>query len=204
GPLQKGPSHPFFLDPKIPNFGRWRSWQNDLEWTKPWGPAVAAKYLAKVRAEFVKGAALLDEARTASNGKYREALDAEWRIATLLESSLATVLHLIDWIEARARFYSARSDSERATAAYELESVLIAERANVQRVLPLLEADSRLGYASEGGGVLRGGLFTPELVRWKLGQIDNVLRIELPRLSGRPAAAVPSTIGEAIAGANRN
>ncbi|MCZ2080241.1 MAG: prolyl oligopeptidase family serine peptidase [Bryobacterales bacterium] len=204
GPLQKGPSHPFFLDPKIPNFGRWRSWQNDLAWTKPWGPAVAAKYLGKVRAEFVKGAALLDEARTASQGKHREALDAEWRIATLLESSLATVLHLIDWIEARSRFYGAQSDSERAAAARELESVLIAERANVQRVLPLLEADSRLGYASEGGGVLRGGLFTPELVRWKLGQIDNVLRVELPRLSGRSAAAVPSTIREAVAGASRN
>ena len=39
-------------------------------------------------------------------------------------------------------------------------------------------------------GVLRGGLFTPELVRWKIGQLDDLLVRELPRLTGRPPAAV--------------
>src|SRR5205807_5746059 len=33
GPIQKGPSNPLFLDPAVKNFGSWRSWQNDLEWT---------------------------------------------------------------------------------------------------------------------------------------------------------------------------
>jgi hypothetical protein len=54
------------------------------------------------------------------------------------------------------------------------------ERDNVLGVLPLLDQDSRLGYASEGGGVIRGGLFTPELVRWKLGEIEDTLARQLP------------------------
>jgi hypothetical protein len=78
------------------------------------------------------------------------------------------------------------------------------ERSNVQRVLPLLEQDSRLGYASEGGGIVRGGLFTPELVRWKLGQIDNTLRIELPRLAGIAPVPVPNTIAEKIVSSKAN
>jgi dienelactone hydrolase len=195
GPLQKGPSHPFFLDPAITNFGAWRAWQNDLGWTKPWGPAIAAKYLSRVRDEFRKGTALLAEARSTAGETHREAIAAEWRIGTLLESSLETVLHLIEWIEARDRFYQA---ADKRALGRKLQDILIAERANVQRVLPLLDQDSRLGYASEGGGIVRGGLFTPELVRWKLGQIDNTLSVELPRLAGIPPLSVPGTIEEKI------
>jgi dienelactone hydrolase len=194
GPLQKGPSNPFFLDPNIKHFGRWRAWQNDLGWTNPWGPDIAAKYLSAVRVEFLKGATLLDEASAAA-GQHRDAIQAERRIVTLLESSLLTVLHLIEWHRERDRFYAA-AEGARGEMAASLERILIAERANVQRVLPVIEADSRLGIASEGGGVIRGGLFTPKLVRWKIGQLDDVLRRELPELSGRQPAGVPWTIGE--------
>jgi hypothetical protein len=198
GPLQKGPSNPFFLDPTVPSFGAWRSWQNDLGWTKPWGPAIAAKYLSKVRDDFRKGATLLAQARSVAGESHREAVTSEWRIATLLESSLQTMLHLIDWIQTRDRFYQASASADKEKLARALADILVAERSNVQRILPLLEQDSRLGYASEGGGIVRGGLFTPELVRWKLGQIDNTLRIELPRLAGIAPVPVPNTIAEKI------
>ena len=127
GPLQKGPSHPLWLDPGVKSFGQWRSWQNDLEWTRPWGPDVAAKYLGQVKEHFSRGIAATEAARGETSGRRRAAL----------------------------------------------------------------EADSRLGYASEGGGVQRGGLFTPELVRWKIGQLDDLLVRELPRVTGRPPARVP-------------
>lgn len=167
GPLQKGPSHPFLLDPATPSFGRWRAWQNDLAWTQPWGPEITAKYLRRVKEGFDAGAALLAEAPAAT---------AEYRIARVISASLETALNLIDWLEAR----------DRGAGADRLLAILERERRNAESVLPLLEADSRLGYASEGGGIQRPGLFTPELVRWKLGQIEDVMYRQIPARFGRP------------------
>jgi hypothetical protein len=181
GPLQKGPSHPLFLDPAVKGFGAWRSWQNDLGWTRPWGPEIAAKYLAIVRDRYREGAEDLRRAveKTDEAGQ-REALRGEWRIARAIEASLTTTLHLIEWIPVRDRFAAVRDASERRQLAARLRDIAERERANAEEILPLLEKDSRIGYASEGGGVLRGGLFTPDLVRWKIGQLDDVLQRQLP------------------------
>jgi hypothetical protein len=35
--------------------------------------------------------------------------------------------------------------------------------------------DSRLGFREDGGGIIDGGRFGPELVRWNLGQIQDTL-----------------------------
>src|SRR5579872_3328641 len=181
GPLQKGPSNPLFLDPHMKNFGRWRAWQNDLDWTKPWGPRVASKYLGIVRDEFHTGAELLARAAEAApEPSHRNAIHAEWRIARTIEASLNSVLNLIDWLEARDRFWQAADNSERRKIAASLREIALREQANAKAILPILDADSRLGYASEGGGVVRGGLFSPDLVRWKIGEIDDILQRQLP------------------------
>ena len=190
GPLQKGPSHPLWLDPGTPNVSHWRSWQNDLAWTEPWGPAVAARYLGLVRDGFALGRGQLDIALTLVEAPYRDALEAEWRIARTLEASLTTVLHLLAWIPLRDQFAAGDDPRERRRLARRLRAIALAERANAVGILPSLERDSRLGFASDGGGVVRGGLFTPALVRWKVGQLDDVLLRELPAalaLSGPPA-----------------
>jgi dienelactone hydrolase len=194
GPLQKGPSSPFFLDPQVKSFGAWRAWQNDLKWTEPWGPEVARKYLGLVKDQFRLGIAELEQARGGAAEPYRSAIGGEWRIARTIESSLQTVLNLIDWLTARDEFFTAATAEARARAAGRLESIALTERRNARDILPVLESDSRLGYASEGGGVIRGGLFTPELVRWKIGELDDVLARQLPELAGRPPARVPATV----------
>ena len=194
GPLQKGPSHPFWLDPKTPSFGPWRSWQNDLKWTAPWGPVVARKYLALVKEQFGLGIAALADAQRRAVEPYRSAIASEWRVARTIESSLQTVVNLIDWLTARDEYYAAKAAEPRARAAARLEEIALAERENARGILPILESDSRLGYASEGGGLVRGGLFTAELVRWKLGQLDDLLARQLPALTGRAAPAVPATV----------
>ena len=48
-----------------------------------------------------------------------------------------------------------------------------------QEALALAEADSRLGATSEGAGVRRGGLFTPSLIRYKIGMLEDVLDRQL-------------------------
>lgn len=179
-PIQKGPSNPFFLDPAIPDFGRSRSWQNDLKWTAPWGPEITSKYLGQVDDWFAKGKAELADAERQATEEDRAALGAELGIGRTLESSVRSTLNLIDWLGARNQLLAAHSEEARRAALGRLRQVAVGERQNALQILPALEADSRLGYASEGGGVSRGGLFSPELVRWKIGELEDVLLVGLP------------------------
>jgi cephalosporin-C deacetylase-like acetyl esterase len=181
GPVQKGPSQPLFLNPEIKSFGPWRSWQNNLDWTKPWGVSMTAKYLGRLEQLYSQGNAELKTAGELAPASYRPGIDAEWRVGRTIQSSVETVLHLIDWIQMRNEFYAATSVSQRQSLAKQLETIALAERNNAQGIVPLLESDSRLGYAAVGDG----GLFTPALVNWKIGQIDDVLLRQLPEEKNR-------------------
>ena len=92
-------------------------------------------------------------------------------------------LHLIQWIEARNNYYDASSSRGRRQSLKQMETIALDEKANAEQILPLLKMDSRLGYASDGAGLIRGGLFTPDLVEWKLGELDDVLLRQIPKLS---------------------
>jgi len=177
GPVQKGPSQPLFLNPQIGSFGAWRSWQNDLNWTKPWGPEVTAKYFGRLEQFYAQGNAELKSAEGVAPATSLPALEAEWRVGRTIQSSVLTALHLISWIQTRNDFYAAQSASQRRELAGMLSVTALAERENTLSILPFLESDSRLGYAAVGDG----GLFTPALVRWKLGEIDDVLLRQLPQ-----------------------
>lgn len=176
GPLQKGPSQPLFLDPYVKGFGPWRSWQNNLNWTRPWGPRVTAKYLSRLEELYANGNAELETARRLAPEPYRSALASEWRVGETIQYSVQTVLHLIKWIELRKQFFATASKSQRAQLAVKLEAIALKERANAKTLLPLLQEDSRLGYAA----ISNGGLFTPSLVEWKIGFTDDVLLRQLP------------------------
>ncbi len=176
GPVQKGPSQPLFLNPTIESFGPWRSWQNDLNWTRPWGPEMAAKYLGRLERLYAEGNRELRNAEGVAPKPYRPGLAAEWRVGRTIQSSVESVLNLIDWVQARDNFYAAESASQREVITGKLEAIALAERDNARRILPLLETDSRLGYAAVGNG----GLFAPALVDWKLGELDDVLLRQLP------------------------
>ncbi len=180
GPLQRGPSNPFFLDPNIKAFGPARAWQNNLRWTRPWGPEITAKYLGQVEDWYQKGDAELREARHLAPPEYQSAIDSEWRVGRTIQCSVQSTLNLIVWIKARDEYVSAKSANERQIAFATLNRVAVAELENARGILPLLEADSRLGYASDGSGLIRGGLFNPELVRWKIGEMQDLLLRVLP------------------------
>jgi hypothetical protein len=164
------------MNPQVKGFGPWRSWQNDLNWTKPWGPEMTAKYLSRLEALYAKGNGELENAEAVAPASYRPALESEWRVGRTIQSSVDTALHLIDWIQTRDAFYAARSASERQEYAAKLEVIASSERDNAQAILPLLDGDSRLGFAAVGDG----GLFVPALVRWKVGEVDDVLLRQLP------------------------
>jgi len=176
GPLQKGPSQPLFLNPQVQGFGRWRSWQNNLNWTEPWGVKITAKYLSRLEEDLAEGNAELEAAERAAPEPYRPAIASEWRTGEIIQHSVQTILHLIEWIELRKQFLAANSDAEREKLAEKLEAVALQERSNSEAALLLLKEDSRLGYAA----ISSGGLFTPSLVEWKIGALDDILLRQLP------------------------
>lgn len=175
GPLQKGPSQPLFLDPKIGSFGIGRAWQNDLSWTKPWGPAMAEKYLKQVEDEFAAGIDDLNKARAAASPANQAALDREIGIAETIRRSLHTVINLIRWTPVRDAYAAAKTEAERRPLREQLLAIGHEELSNARAALVWLDADSRLGATSEAVGCRRGGLFSPALVRTKIAMLEDTL-----------------------------
>jgi hypothetical protein len=91
---------------------------------------------------------------------------------------------LIDWLNTRDKYFAAHFDEERREGVARLEAIALSECENAEKIVPTLDSDSRLGYASEGGGVSRGGLFSPELGRWKPGELEDLLILGLPARTG--------------------
>jgi hypothetical protein len=179
GPLQKGPSHPLFLDPAVKNFGPCRAWQNDLRWTSPWGPTVTAKYLKQVESEYEAGIAEFEKARAASNPLFSSALDGETRIAETIRRSVHSMLNLIRWIPLRDAYAKELPGTKRESIRKQLVAIAEDELANARAALPIAQADSRLGASSEGDGLQRGGAFTPSLIARKIGMIEDMLQRDL-------------------------
>jgi hypothetical protein len=172
GPLQKGPSQPLLLDPKIKNFGAGRAWQNDLAWTKPWGPEIAEKYLRIVEEEFSTAVGELKKARQTTPSPE---LDAEIRVVEIMRRSLHTMVNLIRWIPLRDK-YAKAEESERSPLRTQLLTIAQDELTNAEAALALTESDSRLGTSSEAVGCRRGGLFSPALIRVKIEMLEDVLK----------------------------
>jgi len=176
GPLQKGPSQPLFLDPKKKVGLPWRSWQNDLKWARPWGPAGTAKHLGLLEKEFAAGIADFEKARQHASDPTRKAdLDDELGIARMIRASVHTILNLIRWVPVRDAYAKTPPGKQREELRRKLIEIGRDELANARAALRVAEADSRLGASSEGGGMQPGGLFTPSLIRHKIGLLEDVL-----------------------------
>ena len=76
-----------------------------------------------------------------------------------------------------------------------MEELVRAEIANSKAMIPLCEADGRLGYHSEGEGYK----FFPEKMRDRIRQLEDLLVTEFPRVRARVAkgkAPLPYYLGE--------
>ncbi len=180
GPIQKGPTQPLLLDPDKKMGLPWRSWHNDLKWTAPWGPQITAKHFRLLEGEYSAGIADLEKARgLIDEPGSRADIDKEIGIARMIRASVHTILNFIDWVPLRDAYAKAPPGAERERLRQQLIRIARDELANVQAALPVAEADSRLGASSEGGGMMRGGLFTPALIRHKIGLTEDLIERQL-------------------------
>lgn len=191
GVLQTGPAHPLFFDPDYrPAHGAGRQFKNDLTWTRPWGPALAIAQLEKMHTRWAAGVEQLEQARSQTPAELRRNVDRELGIARALAACMRSAGNI-------ARFYSLReqlSGTGEATARKHLfrqmEQVARSELDNARSALPVVCADSRIGYANSGRneqtGVARGGIWSAAAVRKKIAQVERMLELDLVPQTGLP------------------
>ena len=180
GPLQTGPSQPLFLDPEEKAMGTARAWQNDLKWCRPWGPKLTAECFGKMVEEFDQGLECLRKARKVATDCGKFELDREIGVAETMKRSAVSMINMIRWIPLRDAYAAASAGTEKEAIRKRLIAVGRDELANAKAALAYVEADSRLGAASNGNGSPgRGGLFTAALISKKIGFLEDTLQRRL-------------------------
>jgi hypothetical protein len=180
GPLQTGPSQPLFLDPQEKAMGTARAWQNSLNWCGPWGPKITADCFGLMADEFDKGVECLREARKVATVEGKAELDREIGVAETMKRSALSMINMIRWVPLRDAYAATEAGAKKEEIRKQLIIVGLDELANARAALAYAEADSRLGTASNGNGSPgRGGLFTPALIRKKIGLLEDTLERQL-------------------------
>lgn len=134
GPFQKGPTHPLWLVPNAAGRRRWRSWQNDLDWTDPFGPDIVRASFAAMERHQSRGLAALRRAIPLTSGRDRTRLRRDIDLALVWWSAVETMIAVIDTTRARDDFPAFRRIAER-------------HQRRMRPVRRALERDSGLGFA---------------------------------------------------------
>lgn len=184
-PVQKGPSHPLFLDATYqPLNSAGRNFTNNLMWTMPYGVEITAKYFRSMQDEWQRGVAVLERSAAGVPPDKKKNFEEEVGIAKVLLSCVDTCLNFIFFCQARLRLAMEADRERRSQILDEMAEIAESELLNSQQALPYVKADSRLGYANSGLketiGVGRGGIFSPLSIEKKIRMLRRLLDSEIP------------------------
>ncbi len=191
-PVQKGPSHPLFLDASYqPVDSAGRNFTNSLMWTMPYGVEITAKYFRLMQDEWHRGVSTLEEAAAQVPADKKKNLEQEVGIAKVLLSCVDTCLNFIAFCQARLSLATEDDRDRRSRILDQMAEIAESELLNSQQALPYVKVDSRLGYANSGLketiGVGRGGIFSPQSIEKKIRSVRRLLDTEIPAARARLA-----------------
>ena len=163
-PHHMGPSNPLYLEPTgyaatmvgIPydDIRRWRSIYPEQ---------VFVDQMAKVAAGFGEGCARFDAMVAKCTGAQRENARREAGMFRAAYLHFVSVVDQARFVMARERRDKAASDAERAAAKAKMREIAARELATAKALLPLVQADSRIGYECSNHY-----FYTPQDVREKI------------------------------------
>jgi hypothetical protein len=188
GPVQKGPAHPLFLDPEYqPRHQGARRFKNDLSWTQPWGVDLVIEQFEKLVNDWQKGVKAWEGVTAAAHPSLRDRARREGGIGQALLSCFRSTLNVARFYKLRDELGQEKDTSRRLELLDALENVARSELENARNVLPVVSADSRLGYANAGSstGVPRGGIYSPDSIRKKIAQVERLLNEDIPERRSR-------------------
>ena len=182
GPLQAGPSQPFYLDREKKmkrNGARYNA--ADLNWTKgylngeenpEWNDTLVRRCFEHFGKVYSEGICLLENI-PGSSVKNPVKLKGMINIAKIQVCMVNSMLNFIDFINLRDNPDKKYTKKE---IWMELKEVCEKELVNAKEALRLCAADSNLGFSCEGQGTVRGGYFTPETISEKISGLECTIR----------------------------
>jgi len=183
GPIGRGPAWHFHLE-KVDREMTY-SWLilkdingDSLDWTEPFGPEATIKCLEAQLDEWRRGEARMAESPAPAANDQKVNLDLELGLARIIGCQLTTAVHVGRFLLARNRMYETDDGTEKGRLLDELAAILQQEKTNSLASLPLVDADSRLGFHGEAYGYM----FNRELIEKKLEALEETLTVKLPAL----------------------
>lgn len=196
GPLRVGPSYPLIFHPNITRTmggkeiqfpttpGAHFGWQIIKTLYQPYESTrqspgflrfpVELRALRRLHEAFRKGLALLEKARSLTPERKREALEYQINLGGFIASSILTACHVKEWYLLNVKLMAAESAAEANALLDRLEALALAEIANAEAAIPLVQADSRLGWEPSMEYVTDAWHLD-----WKIRQVRTMLDGEL-------------------------
>jgi hypothetical protein len=205
GPMHDGPIWPLYLEPRrLPLAPTWQigyppSGDYIAECiTNGFTLAETLRLCRRLAERWNRGVRLLKGLRgqvAASPDRRRDI-----GIATALGLQFQSGYNILNFYSLREKLAEARQPARRQALLQALRAIVRAELAIDAELLPLAEADSRLGFHSEAEGYK----YFPALIRWRMQQLRHLLATEFPAVAARArrhAALFPDYTGEQPTGA---
>jgi hypothetical protein len=149
GPQHMGPSNPLYLKPTGYSATMVGLPYDDLKaWRAIYPASVWIGQMEKVRDGFARGSALFEGATQQASGASQHAARRElglFRAATLHFASCANQAR---FVVQRDAWLAASDGAKRAACRADLRGTVLAELETAKQLLPLVKADSRIGYES--------------------------------------------------------
>ncbi len=192
GPMHDGPVWPLYLEPRrLPLAPTWQI-----------GYAPSGDYVSdcvangftldevvelcrRMTTAWDRGVAILRDLRPAFADRPERLRDID--LATALGLQFRSGANILRFYQLRERLAESRSAAPRQRLLDDLRAIVTDELAVDAALLPLAEADSCLGFHSEAEGYK----YHPELIRWRMAQLQVLLREEFPAVAARADQRAP-------------
>ena len=186
GPLQAGPSQPFYIDSARPVKRRCARYNApDLDWTniyiydeshpggmkqanRDWNDKLVRRCFEAFNAEWALGLDILG--KLSPGGDDGELLQLR-QIAEAVLCMTRSMVNFIDFVNLREKHSREPDDGLRQA----LLDICLKERQNAAGATELCRANSRLGFSCEGQGAVRGGYFNLYTVQEKLEELEETI-----------------------------
>lgn len=131
--------------------------------------------LERMAARWRRGVAHLDRAAALAPARKRDEVNRLLGLGHFVLNSVITTIHVKRWWTRKHQLFGERDPARARSLLDELVAIGEREIANAEATIPLVEADSRLGWEPSMEYV--GG---PAHLRWKIAQVRRVLEGEIP------------------------
>ncbi len=201
GPLRVGPSYPLIFHPNITrtmgnkeiqfpttpgaHFGwkiiktMYQPYESDRQAPGFLRFPVELRALRRLHEKFVRGVEMLESVRAQVPDRKLANLDEQLRLGKFIASSVATACCVKEWYLLNLKLMAAADVREAHALLDRLEKLAQDEIANAESAIPLVEADSRLGWEPSMEYVTDAWH-----IRWKIRQVRYMLQGELAAFRG--------------------